>query len=159
MAANPDLMAAVVKVRQKLHRRFWSNTQQVDHQEFKALQRKVSPQRVFDLSSEKFRVSRSPSLDKKKQINNLDQPSFIPIPSLSQHTKFEPLGKPSSQESHLKDDEIISCKEKLEVYEAIILKMSRKIQYLKRENSTLKTKEQRLQHLEQKLDLQTVTEV
>jgi hypothetical protein len=157
MAANPDLMAAVVKVRQRLHRRFWSNAQQqVDH-EFKALQRKISPQRVFDLSSEKFRVSRSRSLDKKKLESKLDPPLSLPIPRHPQVQISKPESKLGSQEKASEENVSISCRERIEVYEAIILKLSKNIQSLKRENSSIKTKEQQIKNLEQRLAHQTVT--
>lgn len=156
MAENTDLVAAVVKVRQRLHKRFWSNVQQQLELPDTRLRRRISPQRVFDLSSAKFRVSRSRSREKASPGAPIVGATKAAKGVETTNQNVGVQNKSAIEEWQREQSEATSWREKMQVYETVIARLAREVRSLKLQNQNSTLLAQKVKLLEQKLAFQTV---
>lgn len=155
MATNADLMSAVRKVKQTIHKRFLSSAQSLEVG-CQLVGRKISPQRIFDLRSDKFRVSRS----KSKEKNVFSSPGTRLKAGFKASLDTGKESLPSIPTIRCREEdtlaEAISWQERLGVYETTITALAKKVRQLKAEIVNLKTLPAQVRFLESRVEEESV---
>ena len=155
MAANSDLLAAVHKAKQRLHRRFMSTAGVQDLEDFRK-PRKPSPQRIFDLRSEKYRISGSRSRDKQLFGSKDSGPQSALTIELYSGERPKQQTQYSLSKDELTFRDQVNWQDRTSLYEKTISALCSRLRKVKAENSRFRSQAEQIRMLEKRVDQETV---